>query len=37
MMYIGIVPGDHGNIFMCLPENVVFASAYADFNENLFP
>jgi len=37
MIYIGIVPRDHGNIFMRLPENVVFTSAHADFNENLFP
>jgi len=37
MTYIGIAPGDHGNIFMCSLENVVFTSAHADFNENLFP
>ena len=36
MMYIGIVPGDHGNIFMCLPENMVFTSVHVNFNKNLF-
>jgi len=37
MTYTSIAPRDHGNIFMCSPENVVFTSAHADFNENLFP
>jgi len=35
--YISIAPRDHGNIFMCSPENVIFTSAHADFNKNLFP
>ena len=37
MIYIGIAPGKHGNIFMCLPNNIVFTFVHADFNESLFP
>ena len=36
MIYIGIAPGDHENIFMHLPENIVFTSVHVNFNKNLF-
>jgi len=37
MIYLGIAPTGHRNIFMCLPNNSVFTSAHAEFDENLFP
>jgi len=36
MMYIGIAPRDHRNIFMHLPENMIFTSVHVNFNKNLF-
>jgi len=36
MIYLGIVSGEHGNLFMHLPENIVFTSAHADFDEKSF-
>jgi len=37
MIYIGIALGNHGNIFMQLPNNIVFTSSHAEFIEDMFP
>jgi len=37
MIYIGIAPGNHGNIFMWLPNNIVFTSLHAEFIKDMFP
>ncbi len=37
MIYLGVAPGDHGNIFMCLPNNVLYTSAHALFDESMCP
>ncbi|KAI0314291.1 hypothetical protein OF83DRAFT_1064095 [Amylostereum chailletii] len=37
MTYLGIAPGGHGNIFLRTPNNTVFTSAHALFDETLFP
>lgn len=37
MIYLGITLRGHGNLFMHLLGNIVFTSAYAKFNEKLFP
>lgn len=37
MIYLGAAPGGHGNIFMRMPNNVVYTSAHAIFDETLFP
>ena len=37
MVYLGIAPGGHGNRFMRAPNNVVFTSAHAIFEEAYFP
>jgi len=36
MIYLGITSGEHGNLFMCLPGNIVFTFAHADFDEKSF-
>ena len=37
MIYLGVAPGEHGNIFMRLPNNVLYTSAHALFDESMFP
>ena len=37
MIYLGIALEEHRNLFMCLPENIVFTSTHADFDEKSFP
>ncbi|KAI0055097.1 hypothetical protein BV25DRAFT_1789644, partial [Artomyces pyxidatus] len=37
MTYLGVAPGGHGDRFMRSPNNVVFTSAHALFDENMFP
>jgi hypothetical protein len=37
MTYIGVAPDGHGNRFMRSPNNVVFTSSHAIFEETLFP
>ncbi|KAL7284806.1 hypothetical protein ACG7TL_002116 [Trametes sanguinea] len=37
MVYIGVAPGGHGFRFMRSPNNVIFTSAYALFDETMFP
>jgi len=36
MIYLGIASRGYGNLFMCLPGNIVFTSAYTEFNKKLF-
>ena len=37
IIYLGIISGGHGNLFMHLLGNIVFTSAHVEFNEKLFP
>ncbi|KAI9064810.1 hypothetical protein FKP32DRAFT_1531994, partial [Trametes sanguinea] len=37
MVYIGVAPGGHGFRFMRSPNNVIFTSAHALFDETMFP
>ncbi|KAI9066891.1 hypothetical protein FKP32DRAFT_1703571, partial [Trametes sanguinea] len=37
MVYIGVAPGGHGFRFMRTPNNVIFTSAHALFDETMFP
>lgn len=37
MTYLGPAPGGHGNLFMRSPNDVVFTSAHALFDEAMFP
>ncbi|KAI0326912.1 hypothetical protein GY45DRAFT_1378894, partial [Cubamyces sp. BRFM 1775] len=37
MVYIGVAPGGHGFRFMQSPNNVIFTSAHALFDKNMFP
>jgi len=36
MIYLGIASGEHRNLFMRLPENIVFTFAHTDFGEKSF-
>ncbi|KZT63674.1 hypothetical protein DAEQUDRAFT_679956 [Daedalea quercina L-15889] len=37
MTYLGVAPGGHGHRFMCSPNNVVYTSLMAVFDETMFP
>ena len=37
MVYIGVAPGGHGFRFMRSPNNIIFTSAHALFDEKMFP
>jgi len=37
MVYLGVAPGGHGDLFMRSPNNTVFTAAHALFDEGIFP